>query len=179
MGISGTRDEAGVNGKVTLPTFPLLVTVLAGVWIAFATAFAGVYSLAKSGHLPLGKMFAAAQGTDNAPATHAVVLDSILANLADPSGHAYVRLGITLDVANDAASAATNPGSARAGKTLSSADSSVRDTILNVVGQQTSEALLAPDGKTTLKRLLKEAIAKDDPQLAVNDLYFTDFLVQR
>ena len=54
----------------------------------------------------------------------------------------------------------------------------IRDTVLAVLGQQTSGALLEPDGKERLKQELQAALALHNPELKVRNLYFSDFLVQ-
>jgi flagellar protein FliL len=48
-----------------------------------------------------------------------------------------------------------------------------------VLGHQSSDALLAPDGKERLKAALKVAIAERNPEIKVTDVFFTEFLVQR
>ena len=48
-----------------------------------------------------------------------------------------------------------------------------------VVGRQTAEGLLAPEGKEHLKKELRVALAEHNPELKVLDLYFIDFLVQQ
>jgi flagellar basal body-associated protein FliL len=54
----------------------------------------------------------------------------------------------------------------------------IRDTVLTVLGQQTSSALLEPGGKDRLKQELQAALALHNPDLKVQALYFSDFLVQ-
>jgi flagellar basal body-associated protein FliL len=55
---------------------------------------------------------------------------------------------------------------------------SIRDTVLAVLGQQTSQALLAPEGRERLKQALLAALAAQHPELRVHGLYFSELLVQ-
>jgi flagellar basal body-associated protein FliL len=55
----------------------------------------------------------------------------------------------------------------------------LRDTILGVLSTWRSDALLAPDGKQKLKQELVHALRERAPELGVEEIYFTDFLVQR
>lgn len=146
-----------------------------------AAAAAGtVYALKRMGRLPLR----AASVAEHAPApvgTHLVTLDPMLVNLADTSGTAYLKISMVLQVAD----APGGKSSARQAETSSDkADNSeatiaARDTALTVLGRQTSDALLAVDGKSRLKTELKEGMAARNPQMKVTDIFFTDFLVQR
>lgn len=146
---------------------PLLLVVLVGVWIGMGAAGAGVYYLMKSGKLAQGQM----SGARSDGVTHSVVLEPILVNLADAGGQAYLRLGLTVDVAGEA------PSGEKTESKGGEADS-IRDTVLTVLGRQTSAYLLGADGKEHLKIELKEAIAKSSPAMKVSDVFFTEFLVQ-
>jgi flagellar protein FliL len=106
--------------------------------------------------------------------THPKSLEPLLINLADEGGHAYLRLSLVLEEADDP-DAKPKPEE----KSVPGADAGVRDTIFDVLGRQRSEDLLAPDGKEMLKGLLKKAINERNPELRVKAIYFTDFLVQR
>jgi flagellar FliL protein len=168
-------EEPSPQGRVKLPVATLLFVVVFGVWLGLAGGVAGVYFLAKSGKLPLPLPVGPGTGAAGA-ASHPMVLEPILVNLADEGGHAYLRLGLTLDVIGDSPAAALPE--AGAGKPQGGTESAVRDIVLTVLGRQTSASLLGPDGKEHLKIELKEAIAKSDLKVEVKDLYFSDFLVQ-
>ena len=182
---SGEVASAKVQAKV--PVFTVLIAVVLGVWIGLAGAGGGAYLLIRSGRIPLGGL--APAGVAGATTTHPLVLEPILVNLAEEGGHAYLRLGLTLDVADEAggvAGSAIRPtaseGAAKSGgkgdARASEADGAIRDTVLTVLSRQTSASLLGPDGKEHLKLELKEAIAKNNPKVKVQDVFFTDFLVQ-
>jgi flagellar basal body-associated protein FliL len=53
-----------------------------------------------------------------------------------------------------------------------------RDTILSVLSAVKVQELAPPDGKTKLKNNILDALKSRAPQLAVEDVYFTEFLVQ-
>jgi flagellar basal body-associated protein FliL len=54
----------------------------------------------------------------------------------------------------------------------------VRDTILSVLSAVQAGQLLPPEGKNKLKNDILQALKNRVPQLAVEDVYFTEFLVQ-
>jgi flagellar protein FliL len=166
---------------VKLPVVPLLIAVVLGVVIATLGVGGIVYLLARSGRLPIQSGAAAKTEPAVTPTTHAMVLEPLLVNLADNGGNAYLRVGLTLRVA-DAVSKGNEkvkeekPGDSKSSK---DADAAVRDTALAVLGRQSAEDLLAVDGKERLKAELKAAIAEHNSELKVTDLFFTEFLVQR
>ncbi len=165
----------------TFPLIPLLIAVVLGVVVATLGVGGVVYYLVRTGRLP-GREGAAHRVEAAAPAaTHAMVLDPLLVNLADARGSSYLRIAVTLRVADAAEGKDTKPKEERPkdGKENSDAVASVRDTMLTVLGQQTADRLLAVDGKEELKKELKSALAEHNADLKVMDVFFTDFLVQR
>ncbi len=177
-----------------LPVMTVLIIVVLGELIGLGAAGGGLYFLARSGKLSMGAMTGPASSADAAH-THPMVLEPFLVNLADEGGHAYLRLGLTLDVedtpgtsekaketpAKSSEDAAVPAGAAVAvGATAppNEIETSIRDTVLTVLGRQTSAWLLGPDGKEHLKLELQDAIAKREPRVKVKDLFISDFLVQ-
>jgi flagellar basal body-associated protein FliL len=55
----------------------------------------------------------------------------------------------------------------------------VRDTILGVLAQARVDELLTAEGKAKLKEDLLHALQERLPGLAVEEVYFTEFLIQR
>jgi flagellar basal body-associated protein FliL len=105
----------------------------------------------------------------------AVTLDPFLANLS--GGEGYVKVTITLSV--------HKTGSSVEGARAKAADASaalqsaiVRDTILADLTTQTAAVLLTAEGKEALKKTLKSDLTAKVPGLSLDNLYFTDFLVQ-
>jgi flagellar FliL protein len=115
------------------------------------------------------------------PATVEMRMDPFVVNWADPGGHSYARVGLSLSLL---APADAKPGEAKDAKDATSATDPdalrdlARDTIITVISQQQSADLLAPGGKDRLKQLLKQALTARDPRLQVADIYITEFLVQ-
>jgi flagellar FliL protein len=114
-------------------------------------------------------------------ATHAMMLEPLLVNLADAGGSSYLRVALTLRVADviDKKGAKANDEKGKNDKGMDDAVAAVRDTVLTVLGRQTADGLLAADGKEHLKTELKAALAQHNADLKVKDVFFTDFLVQR
>jgi flagellar FliL protein len=158
------------------PVVPLLISVAAGVVIATLGVGGGVYYLAHTGRLPMQGV--AAQKTEAIAlgTTHAMALEPLLVNLADASGSSYLRVALTLRVAD----VVEKKGVKTEGeKATDDSVAAVRDTVLTVLGRQTADGLLAADGKERLKTELKAALAEHNADLKVKDVFFTDFLVQR
>jgi flagellar FliL protein len=160
---------------------PLLGAVIVGVVVATAAVGGTLFYLLRSGKVPIHATVAApAPVTGSSAKTHMVVLEPLLVNLADSSGSAYVRAGITLAVADPATADAkkeTRKDEAKADD--KDANAAVRDTALTILGRATSDQLLAANGKESLKKQLKAALAEHNPDVKVADLFFTEFLVQR
>jgi flagellar FliL protein len=108
-----------------------------------------------------------------------MALEPLLVNLADPSGSAFLRAGITLEVADAPAEKGKEAKNQEAKPQSRDADAALRDTALAVLGRETSDQLLTPGGKDRLKSELKAAFVEHNRQLQVVDLFFTEFLVQR
>jgi flagellar FliL protein len=165
---------------VKFPVIPLLIAVVAGVLVTALGIGGVVYYLARTGKLPLHSGGAALARVEPVVpiTTHAIVLEPLLVNLADAGGASYLRVALTLRVADATAKKDGKPKDEK-GKDGDDAVAAVRDTTLTVLGRQTADGLLAADGKERLKAELKSALAKHNTDLKVTDIFFTDFLVQR
>lgn len=97
-----------------------------------------------------------------------VKLDSTVLNLADTTGPAYLRLGVSL--------ALTSP---TAKDSDVETQSIARDTIVTLASKETSDVLLSASGKDDLKRALLAELRRRLPEAQIEDLYFDEFLVQR
>ncbi len=159
----------------------MLIAVVVGVVIAALGVGGIVYYLARSGRLPMQE--GAIQRTETVVpiATHAMTLEPLLVNLADAGGNSYLRLALTLRVADETEKKGgkTKDEKSNANKDTDEAVAAVRDTVLTVLGRQTADGLLAADGKEHLKAELKAALVEHNTDLKVTDVFFTDFLVQR
>src|SRR5580698_3121070 len=82
------------------PLIPLLIAVVVGVVVATLGVGGVVYYLVRTGRL-LNREGGAHRVEALAPtATHVVVLDPLLVNLADAGGSSYLRVAMTLRVAD-------------------------------------------------------------------------------
>ena len=95
-------------------------------------------------------------------------LETFVLNVADPEPRAYLRVGIDLGL---------NQEPKRGEEPAPIAE--VRDTILGVLAQARVDDLLTPAGKSQLKQNLLHALQERIPQLGVEEVYFTEFLIQR
>jgi flagellar FliL protein len=174
MATTSTIVQANSTEPVKLPVIPLIIAVVLGVLVSVSAVSGLGYYLIHSGKLKLQT----ASSVQAAPAvstkTYAVALEPMVVNLADGSSGAYLRLSMTLNVADAADQPAKEEKSAN-----KQADAALRDTALTVLVRQTSESLLAADGKEQLKKELRAALAEHNPDVKVTDLFITEFLVQR
>jgi flagellar basal body-associated protein FliL len=95
-------------------------------------------------------------------------LDTFVLNLAGTEQRAYLRVGIDLGL---------NQETKRAEEIVPIAQ--VRDTILGVLGDAKADDLLTAAGKTKLKQEVLHALQERLPQLGAEQVYFTEFLIQR
>lgn len=94
-------------------------------------------------------------------------LETFVLNLADPQQRSYLRVGVDLGLGHEL------------GRGENAPVAEVRDTILGVLAQCRVEDLLAAAGKTRLKEDLLRALQARVPSLGVEEVYFTEFLIQR
>jgi flagellar FliL protein len=96
-----------------------------------------------------------------------LTLEPFVVNLAGEE-RAYLRVGITLGL--------SRPPAERNGAGLPVP--LVRDTVLSVLTTARPDQLLGAEGKEKLKTEILEALRSRVPQLGVEGVYFTEFLVQ-
>jgi flagellar basal body-associated protein FliL len=111
-----------------------------------------------------------ARGAPDSEST--LVLETFVVNLDSNSAgsgrRAYLRVGVTLGLGH--------PLPRNQPEAIPTA--LVRDTILAVLATAKPEELLKLEGKRQLKDELLKALQERVPQLAVENVYFTEFLVQ-
>lgn len=95
-------------------------------------------------------------------------LETFVLNLADTDQRSYLRVGIDLGLNREAK---------RGEETAPVAE--VRDTILGVLAEAKVDALMTGEGKAKLKENLLHTLQQRLPQLGVEEVYFTEFLIQR
>lgn len=108
-----------------------------------------------------------AQASDASTVCSTLHLDSFVLNLADPNQRSYLRVGIDLGLSREIKHGEELPVAA------------VRDTILGVLGEAKVDDLMTASGKAKLKQQVLRALRDRVPQLGVQEVYFTEFLVQR
>lgn len=124
------------------------------------TAIAGWFWRAGSGE----NQAQARQGSGVKSTLH---LETFVMNLADSDHRSYLRVGIDLGVNHEA----------KHGEEVPLAR--VRDTILGVLALAKVDDLLSAAGKDKLKQDLQHALQERIPELGVEEVYFTEFLIQR
>jgi len=102
-------------------------------------------------------------------------LDSFTVNLNDPDESHFLRCTIDLSLAHEPKGAGGKEGEANAGVPIPR----IRDTVLSVLTAQKANDLLTVEGKTDLKHKLLAALDQRVPEIEAQDVYFTEFLVQR
>lgn len=98
-------------------------------------------------------------------------LETFVVNLADEDQHTFLRVGIDLGVAAEE----KKGKEAEAG----ASPSPVRDVILGVLMATHSTDVATVEGKQKLKELLLQKLRERQPQLQVQEIYFTEYLLQR
>jgi flagellar FliL protein len=171
--------SAPISTSFKFPVIPLLVAVITGAAIAAAGAGGVVYYLARTGRLSMQSGTARKAEAVLPVSTHAMVLEPLLVNLGDAGGSSYLRVALTLRIADAGGKNAKAKDLKGGDKNTDEAVAAVRDTILTVLGRQTADGLLAVDGKEHLKVQLKTALAEHNADVTVLNIFFTDFLVQR
>lgn len=109
------------------------------------------------------------QPAQSAKVGNVLHLDTFVLNLAGEDERAYLRAGIDLGLR----------GEARRKESEGPPIALVRDTILGVLSAAKSEDVLTPQGKQALKANLLRALQERVPELGVEEVYFTEFLIQR
>jgi flagellar basal body-associated protein FliL len=94
-------------------------------------------------------------------------LETFVLNLADPGQRSYLRVGIDLGLGREL------------GQRENAPVGPVRDAIVGVLAQSRVEELLTAKGKAKLKEDLLRALQERVPGLEVEEVYFTEFLIQR
>ena len=180
-------EEEAVSAPVETPKakVPLVPLVLAVVVAAvFATSAEGgvAYWAIRTGKLPIAGVKTVTVVVEAPPVkTKLVALDPLLVNLSDPDGKSYLRVALTLKVEDPPPPKEAKPKEEKEAKGApkNEFEAEERDAALGILGKETSDALLAADGKENLKKDLKAALTEHVPEVKVVDVLITEFLVQR
>ncbi len=112
------------------------------------------------------------KGPEKAKIESVLKLEPFVLNLSDPEQKTYLRVGIELGLSKA-------PKKEKAEGESGPPVAQVRDTILGVLSVGKSDELLTPEGKTKLKDDVLGALQKRIPELGAEEVYFTEFLIQR
>ena len=159
MASASDEQDAGGSSNPNNPRKSKSLLYIAGV-LLLAAAAAGIYWYSRSG---TSKNTAPAPGEEESTLT----LEPFIVNLDSAGQRAYLRVGITLGLAR-----------ARPLKKDDLAIAPLRDAILSVLSSAQPEQLLGAEGKQKLKGDLLKALQERLPDLGIENVYFTEFLVQ-
>lgn len=95
-------------------------------------------------------------------------LEPFVLNLADTETRGYLRVGIDLGLNQELKQATDGAPVAQ-----------VRDTILSVLSDAKGDDLITSPGKNKLKQDILRALQERVPKLGAEEVYFTEFLIQR
>jgi flagellar basal body-associated protein FliL len=145
-------ESKGQPPSLTGVTFSLLAVVLLalGGWF-WSTPRTEPGVLADGGRLVKGTLH----------------LETFVLNLADAEHRSYLRVGIDLGLDREL------------GRGENTAPVGVRDTILGVLAKSRVDELLTAKGKAKLKEDVLRALQGRMPGLGIEEVYFTEFLIQR
>jgi flagellar FliL protein len=168
--------------KAKVPVVPLVLAVAVAAVLATGAVGGVAYWAIRTGKLPIAGVKTVTVVVEAPPVkTKLVPLDPLLVNLADPDGKGYLRVALTLKVEDPPPPKDAKPKEEKEAKgpPKNEFEAEERDAALEVLGKETSETLLAADGKEKLKADLKAALATHVPEVKVVDVLITEFLVQR
>jgi flagellar protein FliL len=152
-----TEATPAPKKKSKLPLVIVAVVVLAGLG-------AGGRFLMRAHGAP-----AQANAADTNEVKSVLHLESFVVNLQGTQDNGYLRLGVDLGLGVEM----------KEGDKQSPSMGKLRDTILTVLGTRTVDELLTPEGKEKLKADMLQAINDRVPEIKCQEIYFTEFLVQR
>ncbi len=130
----------------------MVLVVLAGL------AGAGIYFATRPARFT-------ATGPGGSDVAYTFPLETFVVNL-NGSGRSYLRIGISLGLSHAPARKEDLPVAI------------VRDTIVSTISAVKPEEVAQPEGRGKLKSEILQALKERLPQLGVEDVYFTEFLVQ-
>ncbi len=93
-----------------------------------------------------------------------------MVNLADPGGTRFLRVSLALVVANEEEAKELGENAV--------VKSRIQSSLIELLAQQTSDALVTPEGKAKLKTAIKEQVAHAAHEMEVSDVLFSEFVVQ-
>jgi flagellar protein FliL len=118
------------------------------------------------------------RSSESESSIESIPLAPFVVNLAGGGG--YLKATLTLIVRKDDLAAESKFERGAADPANSPANSALtRDTILSTLSTQDPSVLLTVEGKNALKKELKANLKAKAPDLLLDDIYFTEFLIER
>lgn len=160
-----------------------MIPVLLSTVLTLGIVGGGGFYLIRSGKLGAAAQSISAQPSTAPiivvapPASHVLALEPMIVNLSDVGGHAYLRTSVSLRIKDE--DTAEKKEEKKGIKAMDAVSTELRDTTLTVLSRHTSDELLLPDGRETLKKALEHEYKERNTEIPVLEIYFTDFLVQR
>ena len=105
-----------------------------------------------------------------------VHLETFVVNLPDPEHHAYLRIGIEIGLNKEPEKKTEKAEKADGASTQPIAE--IRDIVIAVVSQTKPDDLATVEGKKKLKEDLVKQLKEALPEIGVQEVYFTEFLMQ-
>jgi flagellar FliL protein len=182
------KDEAemeSVPAKAASGGGQLVILVIAMVVTVVGALGGALFWLSKTGRLPVQGAAATAKVEAKAEPVKSrlMLLEPLLVNLTDGGGASYLRVVIAVRVEDPPLVKGEKPKEEKApekSKVVVNEDEvRMRDAALTILGRETSEGLLEPQGKDRLREELKTSFTAKLPEKKVVDILFTEFLVQR
>jgi flagellar protein FliL len=102
--------------------------------------------------------------------TGVIPLEPFVVNLADPTGSRFLRVTLSLVVADEAM--------AKEFEEDEVVHLRVRSAILELLAQKQASELVTPEGKAQLKKSIAEGVKHAAHELEVADVLFSEFIVQ-
>lgn len=165
-----------------VPVVPLILGVIVAALFSTGAVGGVAYWAIKTGKLPIAGVKTVTVVIAAEPIkTKLVPLDPLLVNLADADGKGYLRVALTLKVEDPPVLKDAKPKEEKEAKGApkNEFEAQERDAAFGILGKETSEQLLAVDGKERLKSDLKAALVEHVPEIKVDEVLITEFLVQR
>jgi flagellar FliL protein len=100
----------------------------------------------------------------------AIALEPFVVNLADQGGTRFLRVNLSLVVAEEEQAKELEENAVIKMK--------VRSAVLELLALQMADRLITPDGKTELKKAIAETAGKAAGEIHVTDVLFSEFVVQ-
>jgi flagellar protein FliL len=144
-----------------------LFIVLTLVVILLAGGGGGAYWFMFRG---TGEAEAAEAEPPPAAPTGVIPLEPFVVNLADPTGSRFLRVTLSLVVADEAIAHEVEEDEVVVLR--------VRSAILELLAQKQASELVTPEGKTELKKSIAEGVKHAAHELEVADVLFSEFIVQ-